>query len=88
MRLKGRSGDVFQAFVTHTVFDEGGETLTRSVVVRDLMPERRSERALKVAERRFHWLFDDAPVGITARRSGPHGQPVQSGLRGDGRRAG
>ncbi len=64
MRLKGRNGDIFQAFVTHTVFDEGGETLTRSVVVRDLMPERHLERVLKVAERRFHWLFDDAPVGI------------------------
>jgi len=64
MRLKGRNDDVFQAFVTHTVFDEGGETLTRSVIVRDLMPERRWERALKTAERRFHWLFEDSPVGI------------------------
>ncbi|MDR3438512.1 PAS domain-containing protein [Telmatospirillum sp.] len=64
MRLKGRNGDVFQAFVTHTVFDEGGETLTRSIVVRDLMPERHWERALKASDRRFHWLFEDAPVGI------------------------
>jgi two-component system cell cycle sensor histidine kinase/response regulator CckA len=64
MRLKGRNGDIFQAFVTHTVFDEGGETLTRSVVVRDLMPERDRERALKVAERRFRWLFEDSPVPI------------------------
>ncbi len=65
MRMKGRGGDVFQAFVTHTVFDEGGEMRTRSVVVRDLMPERHWERAVKTAERRFHWLFEDAPVGIT-----------------------
>jgi len=64
MRLKGRNGDIFQAFVTHTVFDEGGETLTRSVVVRDLMPERHRERVLKVAERRFRWLFEDSPVAI------------------------
>jgi two-component system cell cycle sensor histidine kinase/response regulator CckA len=64
MRLKGRNGDVFQAFVTHTVFDEGGETLTRSVVVRDLMPERHRERALKVAERRYRWLFEECPVAI------------------------
>jgi two-component system cell cycle sensor histidine kinase/response regulator CckA len=64
MRLRGRNGDVFQAFVTHTVFDEGGETLTRSVVVRDLIPERHRERALKVAERRFRWLFEDSPVAI------------------------
>ena len=64
MRLKGRNGDIFQAFVTHTVFDEGGEMFSRSVVVRDLMPERHWERAVKTAERRFHWLFEDAPVGI------------------------
>jgi len=64
MRLRGKGGDVFQAFVSHTVFDDAGETLTRSVVVRDLMPERMWERALKQAERRVHWLFEDAPVGI------------------------
>ncbi|MBW7852467.1 MAG: PAS domain-containing protein [Rhodospirillales bacterium] len=64
MRLKGRNGEVFQAFVSHAVYDDAGETLTRSVVVRDLMPERSLERALKAAERRFRWLFDDAPVGI------------------------
>ncbi len=64
MRLKGRNDEVFQAFVTHSVFDEGGEMFTRSVVVRDLMPERSLERSLKNAERRFRWLFDEAPVGI------------------------
>lgn len=64
MRFKGRNGDVFRAFVTHTQFDEGGETLTRSVVVRDLIPERHWERSLRMAERRFQWLFEDAPVGI------------------------
>ncbi len=64
MRLRGKGGDVFQAFVSHAVYDDAGETLTRSVVVRDLMPERMWERALKSAERRVKWLFDDAPVGI------------------------
>ena len=64
MRMRGRNGEIFQAFVTHTVFDEGGETLTRSVVVRDLMPERHWERAVKQSERRIRWLFDDSPVGI------------------------
>ncbi len=64
MRLTGRGGEVFQAMVAHTVFDEGGEIFTRSVVIRDLMPEHQWERALRSAERRFRWLFDDAPVGI------------------------
>jgi len=64
LRLRGRSGEVFQALVSHSVFDEGGETFTRSVVVRDLVPEQQWERALRAAERRFGWLFDDAPVGI------------------------
>jgi len=64
LRFKGRGDEVFQALVAHTVFDEGGEIFTRSVVVRDLVPEQQRERALRSAERRFRWLFDDAPVGI------------------------
>lgn len=64
LRLRGRSGEVFQGLVTHSVFDEGGEMFTRSVVVRDLVPEQQWERALRAADRRFRWLFDDAPVGI------------------------
>ena len=64
LRLKGRNGDIFQGLVAHSVFDEGGEMFTRSVVVRDLVPEQQWERALRAAERRFRWLFDDAPVGI------------------------
>ncbi len=64
LRLRGRSGDIFQGLVAHSVFDEGGEMFTRSVVVRDLVPEQQWERALRAAERRFRWLFDDAPVGI------------------------
>ncbi len=51
--------------MTQTVFDEGGETFTRSVVVREnLTPEQQWQRDLNTAERRFRWLFDDAPVGI------------------------
>ncbi|TAN60044.1 MAG: PAS domain S-box protein, partial [Magnetospirillum sp.] len=64
LRLRGRSGEIFQGLVTHSVYDEGGEMFTRSVVVRDLVPEQQWERALRAAERRFRWLFDDAPVGI------------------------
>ncbi|CAA7612802.1 PAS domain-containing sensor histidine kinase [Magnetospirillum sp. UT-4] len=64
LRLMGRGGEVFQALVAHSVFDEGGEIRTRSVVVRDMVPEHQWERALRAAERRFRWLFDDAPVGI------------------------
>ena len=64
IRLPGRGGEVFQAMIAHSVFDDGGETLTRSVVMRDLVSDHQWERALKSAERRFRWLFDDAPVGI------------------------
>ncbi|MGE5504163.1 MAG: PAS domain-containing protein [Actinomycetota bacterium] len=64
LRLEGRNGEVFQALLAHSVFDEGGEMFTRSVVVRDLVPEQQWERAVRAAERRFRWLFDDAPVGI------------------------
>lgn len=64
LRLVGRGGEVFQALLAHSVFDDGGEIRTRSVVVRDTVPEHQWERALRAAERRFRWLFDDAPVGI------------------------
>lgn len=64
LRLVGRGGEVFQALLAHSVFDDCGETRTRSVVVRDMVPEHQWERALRAAERRFRWLFDDAPVGI------------------------
>ena len=64
LSIKGRGDEVFQAVVAHSVFDDGGEMFTRSVVMRDLVPERQWERALRSAERRFRWLFDDAPVGI------------------------
>jgi two-component system, cell cycle sensor histidine kinase and response regulator CckA len=64
MRLRGRGDEMFHALVAHSVFDEGGEIFTRSVVVRDLVPEHQWERAVRSAERRFRWLFDDAPVGI------------------------
>ncbi|CCG39654.1 hybrid sensor histidine kinase/response regulator [Magnetospirillum molischianum] len=64
LRFKGRSGEVFQGMIAHSVFDEGGEMFTRSVVVRDPLPEQHLERAVRAAERRFRWLFDDAPVGI------------------------
>ncbi|WP_249209243.1 hybrid sensor histidine kinase/response regulator [Magnetospirillum sulfuroxidans] len=64
LRLMGRGGEVFQAMLAHSVFDEGGEIRTRSVVVRDMVPEHQWERAMRTAERRFRWLFDDAPVGI------------------------
>ncbi len=64
LRLTGRSGEAFQAVITQTVFDEGGETFTRSIVVREETPEQQWQRELNTAERRFRWLFDDAPVGI------------------------
>jgi two-component system cell cycle sensor histidine kinase/response regulator CckA len=64
LSLAGRGGDEFQAVITQTVFDEGGETFTRSIVVREETPEQQWQRELNTAERRFRWLFDDAPVGI------------------------
>ncbi|MFD2235810.1 PAS domain-containing protein, partial [Phaeospirillum tilakii] len=64
LRFTGRNGEVFQGMVAHSVYDEGGEMFTRSVVLRDPLPEQQWARALRASERRFRWLFDDAPVGI------------------------
>ncbi len=63
--LCGRDGRTLQAFVTQTVVpeSEAGGFRTRSVV-RDLSPERAWERALRMSERRFKNLFEDAPAGI------------------------
>ncbi|MBF0562123.1 MAG: PAS domain-containing protein [Alphaproteobacteria bacterium] len=62
--FKTSSGSSFEAFVCHAAFDDAGETCTRSVVVRDIMPEREWEQALRDSEHRFRWLFDEAPVGL------------------------
>ena len=64
LSLAGRGGDSFQAIVTQTVFDEGGETFTRSIVARENLPEQQWQRDMDTAEQRFRWLFADAPVGI------------------------
>ncbi|MBF0129901.1 MAG: PAS domain-containing protein, partial [Alphaproteobacteria bacterium] len=58
------SGNVFQAFISQAIFDDGGAICTRSVVVRDVMAEREWKQALRDSENRFRWLFDDAPVGV------------------------
>ncbi len=61
----GRDGRTLQAFVTQTVVAEGdGAGFRTRSVVRDLSPERAWERALRLSERRFKHLFEDAPVGI------------------------
>ena len=63
--LCGREGRTLQAFVSQTVVpaNDGSGFRTRSVV-RDLTPEREWERQLRISERRFKRLFEDAPVGI------------------------
>ncbi|MEO5375547.1 MAG: PAS domain-containing protein [Alphaproteobacteria bacterium] len=64
VKFLSHAGDIFQAFVSHALYDDGGEICTRSVVVRDVMPEREWKQALRDAESRFRWLFDEAPVGV------------------------
>ena len=65
MRFATAEGATFDAFVSHTRALAGdGNAVIRSVVVRDVMPEKEWAQALREAERRFRWLFDDAPVGI------------------------
>ena len=58
------SGDTLPAFMTLAAYDDGGETCTRLVVMRDVMPAREWQQALREAENRFRWLFDESPVGV------------------------
>jgi two-component system cell cycle sensor histidine kinase/response regulator CckA len=72
-RRGGRSGEVsmigahgraFQVQISQSVVpSERGGLRTRSVV-RNLMPEREMEEALRRSEQNFQRIFEDAPVGI------------------------
>ncbi|HJS32833.1 MAG TPA: ATP-binding protein [Alphaproteobacteria bacterium] len=62
--LKGRRGNVFEAYISQSVTKgEEGAVRTRSVV-RNLTPEREMAEALALSERRFKRFFDEAPLGI------------------------
>lgn len=65
IRLRGMEGGPLQAFVTQTITPmvEGQGLRTRSVV-RNLMPERGWEQALRQSELRFKQFFEEAPIGI------------------------
>lgn len=64
VKFRGANGDTFKAFISHTLHDDEGETITRAAVVKDIIQEQRLEHALKTAELRSNWLFNEAPVGI------------------------
>src|SRR5690606_25315405 len=62
--LRGVEGRTFQAYISQSIVNtERGGLRTRSVV-RDLSPEREWQEALRLSERRFERIFEDAPVGI------------------------
>jgi len=82
VEIRGRNDESFSAMLFHAVFDDGGLICTRSVVMRDLTPEKQWEKALGAAERRFRWLFDDAPVGIALVECEPEGQSHHEGVGG------
>ncbi|MBI3709258.1 MAG: PAS domain S-box protein, partial [Proteobacteria bacterium] len=63
VRMKSRTGRVFDAFVSQVVLREGGTVRARAVV-RDLTPERELAAALLRSERSFRRFFEEAPVGI------------------------
>ncbi len=54
----------FPAVVRHSGYDKGGETMFRSVVIKDVEQGDRAVKLLKEAEIRFQWIFEEAPVGI------------------------
>lgn len=68
LTFRSASGHSFSALVVQTIYDDGGELRTRSVVVR---PDADSNGislpdgfADGLPDRRFRWLFEGAPVGL------------------------
>lgn len=62
--MRGAHGRGFQVQISQSVVpSERGGLRTRSVV-RNLMPEREMEEALRRSEQNFQRIFEDAPVGI------------------------
>jgi two-component system cell cycle sensor histidine kinase/response regulator CckA len=64
-RLRNRRGRVFPVTITQSLArDTGDQGFRTRSVVRDLSSEREMERALQRSERRFHGIFEGAPIGI------------------------
>jgi two-component system cell cycle sensor histidine kinase/response regulator CckA len=64
-KLRDRRGRVFPVTITQSLArDSGSQGFRTRSVVRDLSTEREMERALQRSERRFHGIFEGAPIGI------------------------
>ncbi len=63
VRLRGARGGVFTALLTHTLYEENGETLTRAAVVRDIDGSA-DEVGMSGAGSLTRRVFDESPVGI------------------------
>ncbi len=64
IKLKGANNNNFDAFVRHSSYDNAGETMFRSIIVKDVQQGDISEKAMKESAIRFQWIFDENPVGI------------------------
>lgn len=63
VRLRGPRGGAFTALLTHTLYEENGETLTRAALVRDIDADG-GEAGVAGTGALARRVFDDAPVGI------------------------
>ena len=61
--MRGKTGRVFQAAVSHAILENTAEGLRTRSVIRDLTPEEEWREALRASEDRFQEFFDAAPLG-------------------------
>jgi len=65
VRFQSTRTGPFPALLSHTLYDEGGETLTRAVVMRDATPkDAQNENSLRDLGHFSRQVFEEAPVGI------------------------
>jgi len=64
VRLQSVKAGVFPALISHSLYDENGETLTRAVVMRDAVQSGQVEGNAAELGPFGRQVFDEAPVGI------------------------
>jgi len=64
VQFKARNGDAVPALVLQSIFDDAGDTRTRTLVIRDGVRREQGNASGRIAFERFRALFNAAPVAM------------------------